>query len=53
VDLRHFAFYAFAGRSGVERWSRKTEVVFFLFLSSVHSIIWVLSTCKYETIIYF
>lgn len=25
VDLRHFAFYAFAGRSGVERWSRKTE----------------------------
>ncbi|MCH81546.1 FG-GAP repeat-containing protein, partial [Trifolium medium] len=26
VDLRHFAFYAFAGRSGVERWSRKNEV---------------------------
>ncbi|WJX61016.1 hypothetical protein P8452_46160 [Trifolium repens] len=25
VDLRHFAFYAFAGRSGVERWSRKNE----------------------------
>nr|KYP66914.1 hypothetical protein KK1_013225 [Cajanus cajan] len=28
VDLRHFAFYAFAGRSGVERWSRKNEVLF-------------------------
>ncbi|KAL2348565.1 hypothetical protein Fmac_002565 [Flemingia macrophylla] len=25
MDLRHFAFYAFAGRSGVERWSRKNE----------------------------
>ncbi|KAG4973390.1 hypothetical protein JHK87_030211 [Glycine soja] len=25
VDLRHFAFYAFAGRSGDERWSRKNE----------------------------
>ncbi|KAM7252154.1 hypothetical protein ACFE04_024037 [Oxalis oulophora] len=25
VDLRHFAFYAFAGRSGVLRWSRKNE----------------------------
>ncbi|KAE9612967.1 hypothetical protein Lal_00027334 [Lupinus albus] len=25
VDLRHFAFYAFAGRSGVERWHRKNE----------------------------
>ncbi|KAI4314801.1 hypothetical protein L6164_027673 [Bauhinia variegata] len=25
VDLRHFAFYAFAGRSGVERWTRKNE----------------------------
>ncbi|XP_057449340.1 uncharacterized protein LOC130740682 [Lotus japonicus] len=25
VDLRHFAFYAFAGRSGTERWSRKNE----------------------------
>ncbi|KAK7367346.1 hypothetical protein VNO80_09357 [Phaseolus coccineus] len=25
VDLRHFAFYAFAGRSGVERWRRKKE----------------------------
>ncbi|KAK9129748.1 hypothetical protein Sjap_010235 [Stephania japonica] len=28
VDLRHFAFYAFAGRTGTLRWSRKTEVVF-------------------------
>lgn len=25
VDLRHFAFYAFAGRSGILRWSRKNE----------------------------
>ncbi|GER40391.1 FG-GAP repeat-containing protein [Striga asiatica] len=25
VDLRHFAFYAFAGRSGELRWSRKNE----------------------------
>lgn len=25
VDLRHFAFYAFAGRSGTLRWSRKNE----------------------------
>lgn len=25
VDLRHFAFYAFAGRSGLLRWSRKNE----------------------------
>ncbi|KAK7309318.1 hypothetical protein RJT34_05945 [Clitoria ternatea] len=27
VDLRHFAFYAFAGRSGIERWSRKNEKI--------------------------
>ncbi|XXG66076.1 hypothetical protein AAC387_Pa05g3625 [Persea americana] len=25
VDLRHFAFYAFAGRSGMLRWDRKNE----------------------------
>ncbi|XP_034683442.1 uncharacterized protein LOC117912818 [Vitis riparia] len=25
VDLRHFAFYAFAGRSGAVRWMRKNE----------------------------
>ncbi|KDP32668.1 hypothetical protein JCGZ_13666 [Jatropha curcas] len=25
VNLRHFAFYAFAGRTGVLRWSRKNE----------------------------
>uniref|UniRef100_A0A2P2JEZ0 Uncharacterized protein MANES_02G100000 n=2 Tax=Rhizophora mucronata TaxID=61149 RepID=A0A2P2JEZ0_RHIMU len=25
VDLRHFAFYAFAGRTGVLRWHRKNE----------------------------
>lgn len=25
VDLRHFAFYAFAGRTGSLRWSRKNE----------------------------
>ncbi|XP_068646390.1 uncharacterized protein [Aristolochia californica] len=25
VDLRHFAFYAFAGRTGTLRWSRKNE----------------------------
>ncbi|KAJ4785577.1 tRNA uridine 5-carboxymethylaminomethyl modification enzyme MnmG [Rhynchospora pubera] len=25
VDLRHFAFYAFAGRTGQIRWSRKNE----------------------------
>lgn len=25
VDLRHFAFYAFAGRSGIRRWERKNE----------------------------
>ncbi|KAK4754079.1 hypothetical protein SAY87_002183 [Trapa incisa] len=25
VDLRHFAFYAFAGRSGAVRWTRKNE----------------------------
>ncbi|CAK9320713.1 unnamed protein product [Citrullus colocynthis] len=25
IDLRHFAFYAFAGRSGMLRWSRKNE----------------------------
>ncbi|KAK6922653.1 hypothetical protein RJ641_010957 [Dillenia turbinata] len=25
VDLRHFAFYAFAGRSGLLRWDRKKE----------------------------
>nr|CAD1843570.1 unnamed protein product [Ananas comosus var. bracteatus] len=25
VDLRHFAFYAFAGRTGTLRWSRKSE----------------------------
>ncbi|XP_030530778.2 uncharacterized protein LOC115741166 [Rhodamnia argentea] len=25
VDLRHFAFYAFAGKSGQLRWSRKNE----------------------------
>ncbi|KAK2990452.1 hypothetical protein RJ640_011200 [Escallonia rubra] len=25
VDLRHFAFYAFAGRSGIHRWTRKIE----------------------------
>ncbi|CAO2828082.1 unnamed protein product [Amaranthus hypochondriacus] len=27
VDLRHFAFYAFAGRSGQLRWSRKNEKI--------------------------
>ncbi|KAL6959989.1 hypothetical protein U1Q18_040135 [Sarracenia purpurea var. burkii] len=27
VDLRHFAFYAFAGRTGTPRWSRKNENV--------------------------
>ncbi|KAL0904280.1 hypothetical protein M5K25_026367 [Dendrobium thyrsiflorum] len=27
VDLRHFAFYAFAGRSGSVRWTRKNENV--------------------------
>ncbi|KAJ3678463.1 hypothetical protein LUZ60_002266 [Juncus effusus] len=27
VDLRHFAFYAFAGRTGQLRWSRKNENV--------------------------
>lgn len=37
VDLRHFAFYAFAGRTGQIRWSRKNEVFsfvcfFFLFI---------------------
>jgi hypothetical protein len=26
ADLRHFALYAFAGRSGDRRWSRKNEV---------------------------
>ncbi|XP_010934095.3 uncharacterized protein [Elaeis guineensis] len=25
VDLRHFVFYAFAGRSGIPRWHRKNE----------------------------
>lgn len=25
VDLRHFAFYAFAGRTGATRWTRKNE----------------------------
>ncbi|MED6172776.1 hypothetical protein PIB30_053059 [Stylosanthes scabra] len=25
ADLRHFAFYAFAGRSGTERWRKKNE----------------------------
>ncbi|ONK73652.1 uncharacterized protein A4U43_C04F33860 [Asparagus officinalis] len=25
VDLRHFAFYAFAGRTGTVRWTRKNE----------------------------
>ncbi|KAL4644291.1 hypothetical protein ACB092_02G154300 [Castanea dentata] len=25
VDLRHFAFYAYAGRSGILRWDRKNE----------------------------
>lgn len=33
VDLRHFTFYAFAGRSGLLRWSRKNEVIhIFMFL---------------------
>ena len=27
MDLRHFAFYAFAGRTGTVRWTRKNEVV--------------------------
>ncbi|KAI7756807.1 hypothetical protein M8C21_014478 [Ambrosia artemisiifolia] len=27
VDLRHFAFYAFAGRTGTLRWSRKNEKI--------------------------
>ncbi|PKA53478.1 hypothetical protein AXF42_Ash020901 [Apostasia shenzhenica] len=27
ADLRHFVFYAFAGRSGTIRWTRKTENV--------------------------
>ncbi|KAL9241667.1 hypothetical protein vseg_015750 [Gypsophila vaccaria] len=27
VDLRHFAFYAFAGKSGQLRWSRKNEKI--------------------------
>ncbi|XP_021718102.1 uncharacterized protein LOC110685869 [Chenopodium quinoa] len=27
VDLRHFAFYAFAGKSGQRRWSRKNEKI--------------------------
>lgn len=27
VDIRHFAFYAFAGRTGTLRWSRKNENV--------------------------
>ncbi|THF99235.1 hypothetical protein TEA_013115 [Camellia sinensis var. sinensis] len=26
VDIRHFAFYAFAGRTGTLRWNRKNEV---------------------------
>lgn len=32
VDLRHFAFYAYAGRTGTLRWSRKNEVNPFLYL---------------------
>ncbi|KAL8211161.1 hypothetical protein R6Q57_005598 [Mikania cordata] len=27
VDLRHFAFYAFSGRTGALRWSRKNEKI--------------------------
>lgn len=34
VDLRHFAFYAFAGRSGQLRWSRKKEVCPLLILNA-------------------
>lgn len=30
MDLRHFAFYAFAGRSGMLRWDRKNEARYFL-----------------------
>ena len=26
ADLRHFVFYAFAGRTGIPRWHRKSEV---------------------------
>lgn len=26
ADLRHFVFYAFAGRTGIRRWDRKSEV---------------------------
>lgn len=31
VDLRHFAFYAFAGRSGELRWTRKKEVIIYFY----------------------
>lgn len=37
VDLRHFAFYAFAGRTGLIRWTRKNEVIIFSC-----SIMWIL-----------
>ncbi|RRT74923.1 hypothetical protein B296_00014957 [Ensete ventricosum] len=37
VDLRHFAFYAFAGRTGTLRWSRKNDVCF-SFPHAVHPI---------------
>lgn len=26
VDLSHFSFYAYAGRTGLLRWTRKTDV---------------------------
>jgi hypothetical protein len=37
ADLRHFALYAFAGRSGDRRWSRKNEVHWIQLLFLFHN----------------
>lgn len=38
VDLRHFAFYAFAGRTGIVRWTRKNEVLPLVLCFSIFSL---------------
>ena len=39
MDLRHFAFYAYAGRSGILRWDRKNEVISFV-ISFILYLVW-------------
>jgi len=52
ADLRHFALYAFAGRSGDLRWSRKNEVHWIQLLFLFHNFFFA-STLVKDTHLYF